>query len=597
MSSVRPWHGAAFVAAVAVGVQCVALRDVLLWDDISLLRATNLYTDGARWAEAVSSPLGGATYYWRPAATTSFLVESWVHGGAAWGYRLTSALMHAGTSALAFVLFLRLLGGPRAALLAALAFAVHPANVETVTWISARFDLMAGLFALGAFAAMPASEPAKGRWRLVALLTVFACMSKESAFLLPVVAAAWAGALGLRRLTAAAYSAAGLAAALFLRFEALGYVVRARESSVAEAGGALQHLLLVGRAVATSAQVLVVPWGSAGPAHHALRPIQPGDALGWTGIALALALVAATVAAWRRRRRVAWLLIAMMCSFAPASQVLPLDLAGGLHAADRYLYLPSFFAVAIVADLVTAYAASRPGAARAIGGIAAGLVAALAAWHVALLPRWNDAERFWSWAADMAPECGLAHTNLAQAHLVAGRLDEAEREARLGGGMAATYLADALARQGKLGEARNVLDNALSQTPRDAQLRVQRGEVQFALGRPAEALADFDAAVRAEEAAGSPRIGSVLARALAGSAQALAATPGAIGRARDRAGRAEAAADARDAIAWLAIARARIATKDATHAASAADRAEAAGAESADLDPLRDAIRRLTEGN
>jgi tetratricopeptide (TPR) repeat protein len=597
MSSIRPWHGAVVVAAVALGVQCMALRDVLLWDDISLLRATSLYTDTARWTEAVSSPLGGATYYWRPAATTSFLVESWIHGGAAWGYRLTSALMHAGTSALAFLLLLRLLGGPRAALLAALAFAVHPANVETVTWISARFDLMAGLFALGALAAMPPSDDAKGRWRLVALLTLLACMSKESAFLLPIVAIAWAGALGCRRRTAALWSAGGLAIALFLRFEALGYLVRARESSVAEAGGALQRLLLVGRAVATSAQVLVFPWGTAGPAHHALRPIQPGDALGWTGIALALALAAATVVAWRRRRRVAWLLIALMCSFAPASQVMPLDLAGGLHAADRYLYLPSFFAIAIVADLVTAYAASRPGAARAIGGVAAGLVVALAAWRVALLPRWNDAERFWSWAVDMAPECGLAHTNLAQAHLVAGRFEEADHEARLGGGMAATYLADALMRQGKLAEARNALDNALSQTPRDALLRVQRGEVQLELGRPVEALADFDAAVRAEEAAGSPKIGSVLARALAGSAEALAATPGSIGHARDRAARAEAAADARDAVAWLAIARARIATKDASQAASAAERAEAAGADAVDLGPLRDAIRRLTEGN
>src|SRR5262245_23598378 len=198
MSSVRPWHGVAVVAAVAVAAQCLALRDVLLWDDIPLLRASDLYTDAARWTEAVSSPLGGATYYWRPAATTTFLVETWLHGGAAWGYRLTSALLHAGAASLAFLLFLRLLGGPRAALLAALAFAVHPANVEAVTWISARFDLLAGLFTLGALAALPAEGEAKGRWRLAAVLALFACMSKESAFLVPLVAAAWAGALGQR---------------------------------------------------------------------------------------------------------------------------------------------------------------------------------------------------------------------------------------------------------------------------------------------------------------------------------------------------------------------------------------------------------------
>lgn len=595
MSNVRPWHGAVAVAAVAVAVQCAALRDVLLWDDVPLLRASDLYTSAAHWTDAVTSPLGGATYYWRPAGTTSFLVESWIHGASAWGFRLTSALLHAGTSAIAFSLFLRLLGGPRAALLAALAFAVHPVNVETVTWISARFDLLAGLFSLAALAAMPSAPGAKGRWRLLVPLALLACLSKESAFLLPLVAAAWAQTLGLRWRAAAGWTAAGLAAALFLRFEALGYLVRAREASVLEAGGALQRVLLVGRAVATSAQSLVLPWGSVGPAHHALRPIQSDDALGWTGVVIALALVAATVVAWRRRRRVAWLLIALTLSFAPASQVMPLDLAGGLHAADRFLYLPSFFAIAVVADLATAFVAARPAAGRAIGGVAAALVVALGAWRVALLPRWNDPVRFWTWAAQMAPECDLAHTNLAQAHLVAGDLTDAEREARLGGPIAATYLAEALARQGRLEVARGALDAAISQQPGDARLRVQRGEIELALRLTPDALADFEAAVRAEDASDPPGAAGVLARALAGSAEALAATPGGMGHARERAARADASAAPRDAIACLRVASAWIAVKDAARASAAIDKAAAAGADAGDVGALRDQLRRLAE--
>jgi tetratricopeptide (TPR) repeat protein len=585
----RPWRVALLVAAFAVAAQCLGWHDVLLWDDIPLLRDTELYVASSRWTDAVSSPLGGggATFYWRPVATTSFLVESWIHGGSAAGFRLTSALLHAATSVVAFFLLLRLLGGTRAALLAALAFAVHPVNVEAVTWISARFDLLAALFGLGALAAIPDTADAKGRWRLAAALSLCACLSKESAFLLPLVAAAWALARGLRWRAAAAWTGVGLAVALFLRFEALGYLVRARESSVAEAGNALQHVLLVGRAVATSAHVLVAPWGSVGPMHFAPRPIQPGDALGWTGIALALGLLAATVVAWRRRRRTAWLLIALILSFAPASQVMPLDLAGGLHAADRYLYLPSFFAIAIVADLAVAYATARPGAARTLGAAATVVAVALLAWRVAVLPRWNDAVRFWRWATDMAPQCELAHTNLAEAHLAAGQPEEAEREARL--------------RQGDVRAARSALDAGLSQRPFDVQLRVQRGELELDEGRTAEALADFEAAVRAHDAAGAagaPADGSpLLARALAGSAESFAGTPGGIGRARERAARADATAGPRDAYAWLRIARAYIALKDAPRASAALDRAAAAGADAGVVGGLRDRVRRPAEGN
>ena len=157
MSESRPWRIAALVGMVAVAAQAVAIRDVLVWDDIPLLARSDLYTNAARWTESVTSSLGRATYYWRPVATTSFLLESLVHGGVGWGFRLTSALMHGATSAIAFVLLLRLVGNRKAALLAALAFALHPVNVEAVTWISARFDLMAALLSLAALAAIPAT--------------------------------------------------------------------------------------------------------------------------------------------------------------------------------------------------------------------------------------------------------------------------------------------------------------------------------------------------------------------------------------------------------------------------------------------------------
>lgn len=600
MSTSRARRTALLVGALAVAAQAIGVRGVLLWDDLPLLKGDDLYTSAARWTESVTTPLGRETFYWRPAATTSFLLDHLVYGAAEWGHRLTSALLHGAVSALAFTLLLRLLKDPMAALFAALVFAFHPVNVEAVTWISARFDLMACLFTLAALAAIPGEVSQRGRWILAAACTLLACCSKENAFLLPALAVAWveaAGCAGERpRLTAAGWTAAGVAAALFLRFEALGFLLKTRAASVAEAGDALQHALLVGRAMATSILTLVFPWGTVGPAHHAERPIPADDALGWTGLVLAAALVAVTIVALRRRRRTGALLAGFLVSMLPASQVIPLDLAGALHSADRYVYLPSFFAVAAVASAVCDAVAGRPERARAAGFAVSLLLVALCTWRLVLLPRWNDPVRFWRWAVEMAHGSDITHGNLAQAELEAGRLDEAEKHARLAGRLASTVLAAALVRQGRLEDAQRALDDAIADRPGDVAARVQRGEIELSLSRTSNALADFEEVIRIDTASDWQVSDSHLARALAGSAEALAGDPARSGLARERLERAERLGAGDDGYVALRVVTAWIALGDLVRAGAALDRAAAAGAAASDVDALRAEIQRRAQG-
>lgn len=600
MSPSRARPTALLVAAVALAAQSLGVRGVLLWDDLPLLAGDDLYTNAARWTEAVTTPLGRETFYWRPAATTSFLLEHIVHGGAAWGYRLTAALLHGVTSALAFTLLLRLLKIPAAALLAALVFAVHPVNVEAVTWISARFDLLAALFSLATLAAIPDDVSRRGRWALAAVCALLACCSKENAFLVPALAVVWVEAVGCSgprpRLAALGWTVAGAATALFLRFEALGYLLRTRASSVEQAGDGLQHVLLVGRAIATSILTIVFPWGTVGPAHHGERPIPADDLLGWTGVALGAALVIATIWALRRHRRTGVLLTAFAISMLPASQIIPLDLAGALHSADRYVYLPSFFAVAAVASIVCDVVAARPARARAAGYAVSLLVVALCAWRLVILPRWNDPLRFWTWAVEMAHGSDITHGNLAQAELEAGRLEEAERNARLAGRLGSTVLAAALVRQGRLEDAQHALDEAIADRPGDAAARVQRGEIELSLARTADALADFEAVLRLDAERRGAIFPDHLARALAGSAEALASAPGRSALARERLLRAEESGPGQGGYVALRIVTAWLALGDLPKARAALDRAAAAGAPASDVEALRAEIDRRAEG-
>ncbi|MCG8431059.1 MAG: tetratricopeptide repeat protein [Candidatus Omnitrophica bacterium] len=65
-------------------------------------------------------------------------------------YHLVSIALHASVSVLVYF-FLRVFFAPRASMLGAALFAVHPIHVEAVTWISGRPYVLLGLFTLGGF--------------------------------------------------------------------------------------------------------------------------------------------------------------------------------------------------------------------------------------------------------------------------------------------------------------------------------------------------------------------------------------------------------------------------------------------------------------
>ncbi len=66
------------------------------------------------------------------------------------GYHLMSLLYHLVNIVLLFFLIYLMLGSAPAALAAALIYAVHPLNVETVSWVTGRGDLLYALFAFPA---------------------------------------------------------------------------------------------------------------------------------------------------------------------------------------------------------------------------------------------------------------------------------------------------------------------------------------------------------------------------------------------------------------------------------------------------------------
>src|SRR5262249_33988433 len=96
----------------------------------------------------------------RPLALASLVVDWHLWHGHAWGFHLTSIVLHALTTVLLFLFFEAIFssgtgtGTWRRAGALALIVAFHPANVEAAVWINGRSELWALLGGAGALVAL-----------------------------------------------------------------------------------------------------------------------------------------------------------------------------------------------------------------------------------------------------------------------------------------------------------------------------------------------------------------------------------------------------------------------------------------------------------
>jgi tetratricopeptide (TPR) repeat protein len=131
----------------------------------------------------------GATNYYRPLMTFSFLVMWSLFGAVPFGFHLLSLILHAAVVVLGFYAGARLFSDWRIACVAALLFAVHPVHTEAVDWISAYPDLQVTLFFLAAFLWYARSgKPTRIDQLIPLVFFALALLSKEPALMFVLVA-------------------------------------------------------------------------------------------------------------------------------------------------------------------------------------------------------------------------------------------------------------------------------------------------------------------------------------------------------------------------------------------------------------------------
>ena len=128
--------------------------------------------------------------YYRPLNRATYLLDYRIAGmNPAWYHGINIAI-HGGNVLLLYLLCRRLFPDRTAALIAALLFAVHPANSEAINFISARNTILALFFSLASLLAFMRARDQGRRWPLFSALLFFCgLLSKETAFMLVVVIA------------------------------------------------------------------------------------------------------------------------------------------------------------------------------------------------------------------------------------------------------------------------------------------------------------------------------------------------------------------------------------------------------------------------
>jgi tetratricopeptide (TPR) repeat protein len=500
--------------------------------------------------------------HWIPVTWLTFGLDYALWGMDAFGYHLTSIVLHAANAALFYWLAQRLLwlGRPTASVaavrlgasVAALFFAVHPLRVESVAWVTERRDVLSALFYLLTLLAYLRACAAEGlprrRWLLASLgAYALGLLSKSMIMSLPFVLLVL-DVYPLRRargnwrrvlLEKLPYLFLAIAAAVVSMLAVVKLGLTSSEAYPPTARAAMALYSLEFYLQKTLVPLLLSPMYEL-PAR--VEPASPRLLIA------ALVVVVLTIGLLRARPAwpaalAAWLVYGL--TLAPVSGIVH---NGPQLVADRYSYL-ACLGIALLVGASVATVVASPTIARLMRACVA---LAAFAWIVGLaaltqqqLPVWRDAEEIWRRSLAVDPDCAFCHGqtgalagnrgdfDTAIAHferVVALRPGNVHHRRNLGLALLKAHrpaeaavqfeqilakepadvdtrvrLGLALAEQGRLAEASHEFERASRENPRHAGALMHLGISLIELGRPAEAVPYLETAIALDPTSGLAR--------------------------------------------------------------------------------------------
>jgi len=505
-SALRWLIALALLGLVAAVFHPVREHDFLKYDDGVYITENPYLRSGLTTENVVRAFTEPYESNWIPLTWISFQLNYELHGLEPAGFLLTNVVLHALSTLLLFAALTRMTRATWPSAFVAAVFAIHPLHVESVAWAAERKDALAGVFwMLGMLAwARYTERPSAGSYGIVALCLALGLLAKPVVVTLP-FALLLLDFWPLRRLAPAGAAApwpldrVRLARAVLEKLPLLVLVAAASAVTfiVQRETGAMHYAdrLPFDQRLANAAVSYVVYLAqSVWPSGLAVLYPHPGDGLpAWqvAGSAVVLALLSALALRWARTRP--YLAVGWLWYLGTLVPMIGLVQVGLQAHADRYMYLP-LVGLAIAAAWGAADLASpRRGARQLLAAAGTATIAALAFAASQQVNTWRDEVTLFERAIAVTENNFVAHKNLGAELLLRGRADEAEphfREAvRIQPRWSDLRLdwADALAAQGRVGEALARIEEVLQRDPDDTRAAGHYGLALLRVGRFAEA--------------------------------------------------------------------------------------------------------------
>jgi Tfp pilus assembly protein PilF len=435
---------------------------------------------------------------WHPLTWLSLQFDAQLFGLDPRAFHVVNMLLHAVNSVLLFLLLRRMTGAEWPSAFVAALFALHPAHVESVAWISERKDVLSGLFWMLTTIAYVryAESPGAGRYVLVLILFALGLMAKPMLVTLPAtlllldywpLRRSGLGRLVLEKLPLFALVAATIPLTMMA------------QTKMAKSLQMFPLYVRVENALVAYAQYIVMLFW---PVDLAIFYPHPGDAIPlWQPVAAGVLLLAVSVVAiWQRRRR-PYLLVGWLWFLGTLVPVIGLMQVGMQARADRYTYIPYIGLFIIIVWIATELASDRT---RWIAAAAALTLIAYGVLSFIQIRYWRDTETLWRHDLAVTPDNGVAHEGLGLELLQAGKFEEARdhlRESiRLGRHSTRTHgnLAVALQKLGDLDGAAAQYHLALLIDPDSVPAHLGLAEVREAQHRYEDARDQLRAALAIE---------------------------------------------------------------------------------------------------
>lgn len=415
----------AFAVVFAAYFQVMDLGFV--WDDRYYLIDPWYLRDGA-WYRIWHEPFIISDNYYRPFVLSTFLVGYFFHGSVALYYHVENLLIHCANVTLLIILssvvFKDIEKRWGLAFFVGVTYGLHPVLLESVAWISGRFDLLVTFFGLSV---LLVDQILLGWRKFVAVFFLFLCgaLSKEMmvivALLLPISHVFWRGensgvkAVFLKE-NIYSYASVVLSGVLYLaiRYKALGYLYVS--DSPMKMGTGYEHILLIAKSIFWYVKLSFYPFLFVSPQHFSATPVLSSDVDAWFGILL-VALYLVILVVGRKNRVATGLGLAVFCSLLPIINIIPLTIGENI-VSDRFLQFPLCFLVMVVCYEIWILALASKGMVKKITlPLVAAVWFSLSVMNIEVtLPSWGNNVSLWEWALQRNKNSAAVYGSLSQAY-------------------------------------------------------------------------------------------------------------------------------------------------------------------------------------